>query len=235
MVTKHKQEALLTFLRYLSWNELTRQCYEAELCRGDGAEIDGNEEWPTFGWHCYFYASLYVVVEAWEDHGFEDQVVDQLLAHPRGYRGLLRRFRNAVFHHQRDFTDPRFLGLLREGEQAVLWVTALQDEFKRFVQNRLNKLSGTVDQRIEMKRRLRGLLGWLPGEPEEIRALEQTVARAGRLLSSHPADRVSEASGRDLALAVSEGSQVLATGRKALEDLRRERLRGLGIGARDGG
>ena len=231
-----KSEAILTFVRYLSWSELMRRSYEAELTRTDAAGPESNSaEWPLFGWHCYAYASLNVVVEAWEDSRFEDPIIDQLLAHSRGYRDLLRRFRNAVFHHQRDFTDSRFIGLLWEGEEAVLWITALQDEFKRFVQNRLNNLIGTPDELMEVRQRLRDLLGWLPGEPDELRGLKEELARATRLLSSHPQDRMVESHARDLALAVSAGSQALTAGLQLLENFRRDRLRRLGVVMEDGG
>ena len=66
-------EALFTFVRYLSWSELMRRSYETELATTDAAQLEsGSAEWPLFGWQCYTYASLNVVVEAWEDSHFED-------------------------------------------------------------------------------------------------------------------------------------------------------------------
>ena len=54
-----------------------------------GREIDQAEaeavrehEWRWFGLMCYWYSSLHVVVEAWEELGFSDPVIDRLLTHP---------------------------------------------------------------------------------------------------------------------------------------------------------
>jgi|SRR6185369_7746881 len=60
-----------------------------------------------FGYCCFWFASLHVVVEGWIELGLHDPIVDRLIAVP-GKRDLLRRFRNGVYHFQEDYFDTRF-------------------------------------------------------------------------------------------------------------------------------
>jgi len=58
----------------------------------------------------YWFASLYVVIEAWRDLKLNDPKVDALVSSP--YTDLLRRYRNGIFHYQRKYFDEQFLFLL---------------------------------------------------------------------------------------------------------------------------
>ena len=59
--------------------------------------------------------------------------MDELLTDPAFERNvhLLRRFRNGVYHYQRDLLNERLLAFLREGEHTVPWAFLLHSEFKR--------------------------------------------------------------------------------------------------------
>jgi hypothetical protein len=48
----------------------------------------------------YWYAALYVVIEGWRDLGLADATIDALLQSPNV--DLLKRYRNGVFHFQKD-------------------------------------------------------------------------------------------------------------------------------------
>jgi hypothetical protein len=45
---------------------------------------------------------------------------------------LLKRFRNAVFHYQKNFLDQRLMDMVREGQNAEAWVGELDREFRRY-------------------------------------------------------------------------------------------------------
>jgi hypothetical protein len=70
----------------------------------------------------YSYASLYVVVEGWQELKLSDSAVDALLTSP--YVNVLKQYRHGVFHYQREMWDERFMAFLREGEASAEWVRA---------------------------------------------------------------------------------------------------------------
>lgn len=138
---QERLEQILAFARYLSWADLMNELFEEEVAK-DVDEVDAaalrEHEWRWFGLMCYWYSSLNVVVEAWDHLGFSDPVVDRLLAHPKQFRALLRRYRNAVFHYQKSLLDPRFIELLAHGAVHVFWISALHGEFVRFLAEHLS-------------------------------------------------------------------------------------------------
>jgi hypothetical protein len=75
----------------------------------------------------FWYGELHVVIEGWKALGLSDPNVDALLASPNVE--LLRRYRNGVFHFQKDYFDERFLGFMRDGENAASWVFDLNRAF----------------------------------------------------------------------------------------------------------
>ena len=56
-------------------------------------------------------ASLYLVIEGWQELGIQDSEADELLRSP--HVDLLKRYRNGVFHYQRDMWDERFMAFIR--------------------------------------------------------------------------------------------------------------------------
>jgi hypothetical protein len=110
--------ALFSFAKYLSWADLQNRLFEAELQREvppDDPSAARDHEWRWWGLMSYWYASLYVVVEAWDELQLTDPVVDQLLCHPRDYRALLRRYRNSVFHFQKSMLSDKVVNLFAAG------------------------------------------------------------------------------------------------------------------------
>ena len=207
--------------------DLARCAYEAkfdESCDGVAAE----PVWgPGFAWLSYWYSSLFVVIEAYEEIAWRDPVVDDLLAHPGGYKDLLRRFRNGVFHFQRDLTDSRRLGILSKGEEHVLWVDVLHHEFRRLLRDRISAVAVTSQVSAEVAATLQRLLGWLPEDPE-ILEFDRAMNRARDIAQREPIPGLEELQaeiGRDLS--------GMAGVRCAYEEgralLRRELLGRLGI------
>jgi hypothetical protein len=90
-----------------------------------------------------WYATLYVVIEGWRNANLADREVDALLADSHADR--LRRFRNQVFHYQREYDNPRLLEFLGEDDDdarvATDWVkqthSALGRAIERTVEERL--------------------------------------------------------------------------------------------------
>jgi hypothetical protein len=93
-------------------------------CSDTGFEI----EW--FLYMSYWYGGLFVVIEGWRELQLTDPVIDSLLKSKNV--DLLRRYRNGVFHFQKNYFDERFIGFMRDGENCVDWVRQLNREFGRF-------------------------------------------------------------------------------------------------------
>lgn len=77
-----------------------------------------------------------MVVEGWRELGLSEPTVDRLLASSNV--DLLRRYRNGVFHFQRDYNDDRFLGFMTEGTDTVAWVRELTLHLGRYFLQRFN-------------------------------------------------------------------------------------------------
>ena len=71
-----------------------------------------------------WYATLYVVIEGWREAKLADPEVDELLADEKVE--TLRRFRNQLFHYQREYDNPKVLEFLgsnhADAESATVWI-----------------------------------------------------------------------------------------------------------------
>ena len=85
----------------------------------------------------YWYGGLFVVIEGWKELQLSDSVIDGLLASPNVE--LLRRYRNGVFHFQRDYHDQRFHEFMTQGIDEIVWVRALNEQFGRFFLEQINR------------------------------------------------------------------------------------------------
>jgi hypothetical protein len=185
-------ERILAFARYLSWADLLRRAYEAELPNDAAASNDDasmDHEWRSFGLMSYWYSSLYVVIEAWSQLELTDAVLDRLLAHPKHLPALLRRYRNAVFHYQPSLLDPRLLELLTVGAAHVSWIQALHGEFVRFLAEYLHGLMVTDEQRTELRQDIERAVHWYPSRhPPAVESLEHTLRSVREELARSPDD-----------------------------------------------
>lgn len=224
-------EDLIAFSRYLSWADLARCAYESKFDESCD-DVTTEPVWgPGFAWLSYWYGSLFVVIEAYEEIAWRDRVVDGLLAHPGGYKGLLRRFRNGVFHFQRDLTDSRLLGILSKGEEHVLWVDVLHHEFRRLLRDRISTVTVTSQVSAEVAATLQRLLGWLPEDPQ-ILEFDRAMDRARDIAWGEPVPGMEE-----LQAEIGQNLSGMAGVRAAHEEgrarLRRELLGRLGITVAD--
>jgi hypothetical protein len=77
----------------------------------------------------YWYGGLYVVIEGWRELGLNDPTIDRLLTSPNV--DLLKRYRNGIFHFQKNYVDQRFSGFI-ESQDSVPWVRELNLAFDSY-------------------------------------------------------------------------------------------------------
>jgi hypothetical protein len=79
----------------------------------------------------YWYGGLYVVIEGWQEMNLHDQAIDSLLMHSDNVE-LLKKYRNGVFHFQKNYFDKRFLNFMTQGNNCVEWVRNIREAFSNF-------------------------------------------------------------------------------------------------------
>ncbi|MGB3478366.1 MAG: hypothetical protein WBB67_04315 [bacterium] len=123
---------IATLHRYYIWANRMRDHFDKILPKKQFGvnEIQGIDI-EIFMYMSFWYAELYVVIEGWRKLKLVDEIVDQLLRSENNIK-LLKRYRNAVFHFQRDYYDDRFMDFIKEGDHIVKWVRDLNDHFSRF-------------------------------------------------------------------------------------------------------
>jgi hypothetical protein len=88
---------------------------------------------------CLWYGMLFVVIEGWQEAKLSDPEVDRLLSSPN--TELLRRFRNGMFHFQKERWLPtKFSDFFVPTNKTVEWVRALTAEFRRYLLAEMQKI-----------------------------------------------------------------------------------------------
>jgi hypothetical protein len=77
----------------------------------------------------YWYGSLYVVIEGWRQLRLTDPKIVSLLASSNV--ALLKKYRNGVFHFQKNYFDDRFAGFVAAVD-SVSWVRTIHSEFGEY-------------------------------------------------------------------------------------------------------
>lgn len=97
----------------------------------------------------YWYAALFVVIEGWQELGYSDPVIDELIASP--YTARLKRHRNATCHYQK----PVFVAKWNEFEKepgSVEWLRKLAREFGRhFTQRTRAKMEEFLESKARQE------------------------------------------------------------------------------------
>ncbi len=229
--TQQRIERDIAFARYLSWAELHRELFQEEVARDvspDDAESTNDHEWKWFGLMSYWYASLYVVVEGWDELRFVDPIVDQLLNHETSFRTLLRRYRNVVFHYQSSVLDTRFVDLLAKGAAHVYWVEVLHCEIMRFFSEYLAGLVVTDEQRVELRDAVEAMVSWYPWcQPPAVESLSRTLELGKELLAQYPDDGSDLR--KDLERCLEDAHATLREGHQNWAALRSKMLRSAGV------
>jgi hypothetical protein len=129
----------VTLHRYFIWANRMRTHFDEIL--GTLDHVAGFEEFQkaldesatfieSILYMSYWYGGLYVVIEGWKELSLSDSIIDELLKSPNVE--LLRRYRNGVFHFQRNYNDERFEQFMNQGIDAVKWVRSLNEQFGRY-------------------------------------------------------------------------------------------------------
>jgi phage/plasmid-associated DNA primase len=71
---------------------------------------------------------VYVLSDAWSDLRLKEARIDRLLTSE--HLSVLKRYRNAVFHYQKDIHDSRVTDFTKSG--PVQWVMELGDAYQEF-------------------------------------------------------------------------------------------------------
>jgi hypothetical protein len=136
MQRTHVTPELVTLHRYFIWANQMRTHFDEILAR-EPAPFEGAAFIESFLYMSYWYGGLYVVIEGWKALNLSDGVIDELLKSRNVI--LLRRYRNGVFHFQRNYHDERFNEFMSQGTNEVTWVRSLNQQFGRYFLERLRQ------------------------------------------------------------------------------------------------
>jgi hypothetical protein len=120
---------IVTLHRYFIWANRMRTHFD-EILNREQFSYEGTAQIESFLYMSYWYAGLYVVIEGWKALELSDTVIDELVNSPNVE--LLRRYRNGVFHFQRNYNDQRFDEFMTQGTDEVAWVRSLNEQFGRY-------------------------------------------------------------------------------------------------------
>ncbi len=102
---------IITLHRYFIWANKMRTDFDALLAQRNPVIEDENKlNIESNIYMSYWYGGLYVVIEGWLNLKLSDPVIDSLLNSDNV--GLLKRYRNGVFHFQKNIMIIAFLILL---------------------------------------------------------------------------------------------------------------------------
>lgn len=166
MFDKQEFTRHVAWFRYLYAAQVLKEQFEVSL---DLPEVKGFVYWPSpasWVWLNYYYGSLYVVIEAWQKLKLRAPLVDLLLEHQHGIILLMKRFRNGVFHFQKELESPKLAEFLRTGGKHVFLVKLLHDSFVRYWEW-LNNLPSTEAQQKELREHVAAFVGWIPHTVED--------------------------------------------------------------------
>jgi hypothetical protein len=121
---------IFTLHKYYFWANRMRTHFDDIIANRAPDEEYSEKEDESNLYMSYWYGGLYVVIEGWRELALTDNKIDSLLTSPN--IDLLRRYRNGVFHFQRDYFDERFIEFIRNGINCVEWIRNLNREFGRY-------------------------------------------------------------------------------------------------------
>jgi|ERR1700674_219854 len=149
-------DRILSWGRYLYWAELMRRRWN-EYMTAHGADPE-TPEW--LGVNAYWPASLYVVIEGWQELGLSDPIIDSLLQ-KQTHVDTLRLLRNGTFHYQGSLIPKKMIGFFNAND-SNLWIMELQDEFWRYFREWLYRFPMTIAMRDDLRTQITALTGWFP-------------------------------------------------------------------------
>ncbi len=157
-------EQVMAWGRYLYWCDLHRRRFDVWMEKPHDVGEDATG-WYFIALLAQWYASLWVVIEGWNEAGFEDLTIGEILSQSQRC-DLLKRFRNGVYHFHPRMIEPRLVEFLAEAERSVAWVEILHQEFLRFFWNFVHSIPGRENQ-LKLREVVTGMIGWIPADTIE--------------------------------------------------------------------
>ena len=118
--------------RYFIWANKMRTDFDVLLAKRKNTKVQERIALIEDNMYMsYWYAGLYVVIEGWKELKLQDTVIDNLL-NREDYVGLLKRYRNGVFHYQKDYFDSRFAEVWFQNKDFITWIRELNGQFGRY-------------------------------------------------------------------------------------------------------
>src|SRR3989344_829781 len=127
---------IITLHRYFIWADRMRVHFDYILRNSKPASsklLQKKEGIDTFLYMSLWYGMFYVLIEGWRKLRLTDEKIDNLLKSKNV--DLLKRYRNGVFHFQKEYYDEHFMKLMAEGQDIANWIRNLRDEFSRWFLN----------------------------------------------------------------------------------------------------
>jgi hypothetical protein len=111
--------------RYFLNASTLRRLYRSRAEEFGLASGPADSDWvQQFAYLSLWYGSLYVVAEGWLELSLSSPKVEILLSNSENL-GSLRRFRNGVFHFQRNYWDDRITDFIGLGAGSAVWINSL--------------------------------------------------------------------------------------------------------------
>jgi hypothetical protein len=141
---KNKDHQIFALQRYFCWACSFKRGYQVELPNyshllEERIDCDPDESLAMFfvspaGRDMMFWCSmLYVVYEGWKVNcGFSDPEIGALEDERK--LKLLKEFRNATFHYQKDYFTPKYFKFMGDPD-AIDWTLSLHAALEKFFQN----------------------------------------------------------------------------------------------------
>jgi hypothetical protein len=137
MDEKELKRAVHALHRYYMWaNRMRLHFYELvpKIAADQNPDRFTDETILADMYMSLWYGELYVVIEGYQELKLSDSTIDALLASPNV--DLLKRYRNGVFHFQKNYFDDRFIAFMRDAKDPVRWVGDLNRAFGAFFLDR---------------------------------------------------------------------------------------------------
>jgi len=148
----NKIKEVASWGQYLHWAQLN---VDRWICPEDHTEVE------SIAVAYQFFASMYVVIEGWEQLKLEDSEIDNILSQNEEGVDLLRRARNSVYHFQKEMHGEKMLAFANELGRDD-WIIRLYYEFVRFLGEYPKKVFPFNEREEEFSSRFYDLLGWKP-------------------------------------------------------------------------
>lgn len=159
-------------LKVASWG---KYIYRSEVERLNFGQCIQNDQSGVryFIYSSQWLASLYVVIEGWNNLKLSDNRIDKILSLYEDYVLTLKRCRNAVYHYQDDIVDKRVDKAVRN-QEILIWAEALLNEFIRFLY--LYPITnGICEESLYLQKEYLDLIGWAPKEMNLVKWFETLV------------------------------------------------------------